>query len=220
MAQSQKLQNYFKDFLPLNYRDFRQQVRTMTANQSVVAELLRVCCEEDDVKAMKMAFERILGKPEKVLIIKRTIVKTIFPDAQAKNPTRAIDTRVQDETTAVEPDEEPIIVEESESPSYMLRKELDIIGDSGQQRAYSIGDNRDKFTVAEVFAANVYATAMRGGNLGAIDLLFNYLDGAVADVVRIEGEDTLVLENYADIAPYEAIQGDDGVWYIESEAIG
>ena len=192
----------------------------MTANQSVVAELLRICCEEDDVKAMKMAFERILGKPEKVLVIKRTVVKTIFPDATEKHLTPLIDTRTQDETAVIEQEDEPIIVEEAESPSFMLRKELDTIGDAGQSRAYAIGDNRNSYTVAEVFAANVYATAMRGGNLGAIDLLFNYLDGAVADVVRLEGEDTLVLENYADVAPFEAIQGDDGVWYIESEAVG
>lgn len=220
MAQAKKLQNYFRDFLPLNYREFRQLVPNMTANQAVVAELLRICCEEDDVKAMKMAFERILGKPEKVLIIKRTVVRTIYPDAAKKLDKAVIDTRVQDETAVIEQEDEPIIVDEAESPSYMLRKELDSIGDQGQQRAYYIGDNRNQFTVAEVFSANVYATAMRGGNLGAIDLLFNYLDGAVADVVRLEGEDTLVLENYADIAPYEAIQGDDGVWYIESEAIG
>lgn len=220
MAQAKKLQNYFKDFLPLNYREFRQKVPEMTANQSVVAELLRICCEDDDVKAMKMAFERILGKPEKVLVIKRTIVKTIFPDATGKRPTPLIDTRTQDETAVIEQEDEPIIVEEAESPSFMLRQQLDSIGDQGQQRAYYIGDNRNSFTVAEVFAANVYATAMRGGNLGAIDLLFNYLDGAVADVVRLEGEDTLVLENYADIAPFEAIQGEDGVWYIESEAVG
>ena len=220
MAQAKKLQNYFRDFLPLNYREFRQLVPNMTSNQAVVAELLRVCCEDDDVKAMKMAFERILGKPEKVLLIKRTIVKMIYPDATKKLDKPVIDTRVQDETAVIEQEDEPIIVEEAESPSYMLKKELDTIGDAGQSRAYTICDNRNQFTVAEVFAANVYATAMRGGNLGAIDLLFNYLDGAVADVIRLEGEDTLVLENYADIAPYEAIQGEDGVWYIESEGVG
>lgn len=220
MAQAKKLQNYFRDFLPLNYREFRQAVPQMTANQSVVAELLRVCCEEDDVKAMKMAFERILGKPEKVLVIKRTVVRTVFPDADTRLAKPVIDTRTQDETALVETEDEPVIVEEAESPSYMLRKELDTIGGTGQQRAYHISDNRNKFTVAEVFAANVYATAMRGGNLGAIDLLFNYLDGAVADVVRLEGEDVLVLENYADVAPYEAKLGDDNIWYVESEAIG
>lgn len=220
MERTKKLQNYFKDFLPLNYKEFRRSVPEMTSNQSVVAELLRICCEDDDVKAMKMAFERILGKPEKVLIIKRTIVKTIFPDAKTKHISSQAVKRVEDETQVVDVEDEPIIIEAVDSPGYMLRKELDIIGDAGQQKAYAITDDKNRFTVAEVFAANVYATAMRGGNLGAIDLLFNYLDGSVADVVRIEGEDVLVLENYADVAPFEAIQGDDGVWYIESEAVG
>jgi hypothetical protein len=220
MERTKKLQNYFKDFLPLNYKEFRRSVPEMTSNQSVVAELLRICCEDDDVKAMKMAFERILGKPEKVLVIKRTVVKTIFPDARTKHITDQTVARMEDETQKVDDDDEPIIIEAADAPGFLLRKQLDIIGDAGQQKAYAITDRKNDFTVAEVFAANVYATAMRGGNLGAIDLLFNYLDGAVADVVRIEGVDTLVLENYADVAPYEATQGEDGVWYIESEAVG
>ena len=71
----------------------------------------------------------------------------------------------------------------------------------------------------EVLAANLYAIAMRGGNLGAIDLLFNHLDGAVADVIRLEGEDTILLENYAEQAPYNAVQDEDGVWYVEEEML-
>ena len=220
MERTKKLQNYFKDFLPLNYKDFRRSVPEMTSNQSVVAELLRICCEDDDVKAMKMAFERILGKPEKVLIIKRTVVRTIFPDARTKHITDQTVARVEDETQKVDDDDEPIIIEAADAPGFLLKKQLDIIGEAGQQKAYNIVDRKNDFTVAEVFVSNVYATAMRGGNLGAIDLLFNYLDGAVADVVRIEGVDTLVLENYADVAPYEAVQGEDGIWYIESEAVG
>ena len=220
MVQGKKLQNYFNDFLPMNYREFRQAVPDMSANQAVVAELLRVCCEEGDVKAMKMAFERILGKPEQVLVIKRTVVRTVFPDATKKLDKPVRSTRAQDELATIDKGDEPVIIGETDSPSYVLRRELDVVGDSGQAYAYEVGDNRDKHTVARVLASNVYAVAMRGGNLGAIDLLFNYLDGAVADVVRLDGLDTLLLENYADIAPYEAIQGDDGVWYIESEEVG
>lgn len=220
MVQGKKLQNYFNDFLPMNYREFRQAVPDMSANQAVVAELLRVCCEEGDVKAMKMAFERILGKPEQVLVIKRTVVRTVFPDATKKLDKPVRSTQAQDELAIIDKGDEPVIIGETDSPSYVLRKELDVVGDSGQAYAYEVGDNRDRHTVARVLASNVYAVAMRGGNLGAIDLLFNYLDGAVADVVRLDGLDTLLLENYADIAPYEAIQGDDSVWYIESEEVG
>lgn len=218
---SKKLQNYFSDFLPMNYLEFRRSVPKMTANQGVVAELLRICCEEDDVKAMKMAFERILGKPEKVLVIKRTTVRTVFPDAGLKALEPVIDDRVQDEVAVMpKSDDEPVIIAEADSPGYLLRKELDKVGGDGMEQAYQIGDNRNKHDVAKVFAANVYAVAMRGGNLGAIDLLFNYLDGAVADVVRVEGEDVLVLDNYADVAPFEAKLGEDGIYYIESEAVG
>lgn len=218
MAQAKKLQNSFNTFLPQNYLDFRRSVPYLTSNQAVVAELLRICCEENDVKAMRMAFERILGKPEKVIMIKRVTVRTLFVDAKTKYDKPLVLDHVEDEVATVSDADKLVVIDESEAPGILLRKELDMIGEAGQDSAYKIIDTKNDYTVAEVFAANVYAVAMRGGNLGAIDLLFNYLDGAVADVIRIEGGDMLMLENYADVAPYEAKQAEDGTFYIESEA--
>lgn len=215
-----KLQNSFNEFLPLNYRDFHQKLLQLSANQAVVGELLRICCEEDDIKAIKIAFERILGKPEKVVIIKRTVVRTIFPDARIKALSPVVNDRVQDETTSyVSPFEGKMIIDEDNAPGILLRKMLDKIGESGREYAYEVVDKKNQYTVAEVMVANLYAIAMRGANLAAIMMLFDYLDGAVADVIRLDGEDTIMLENWADTAPYEAKQGEDGVWYIESESV-
>lgn len=217
---TKKLQNSFNEFLPQKYLTFRRGVNRLSSNQAVVAELLRICCEEDDVKAIKIAFERILGKPEKVIIIKRTIVRTIFPDAKTKFLTSLIDNRVQDKMTlSVSSFEHQTVIDEANAPGLLLRKMLDKIGDEGREYAYSVVESKDKFTVAEVMVSNLYAIAMRGANLAAIMLLFDYLDGSVADVIRLDGEDTLLLESWADTAPYHAKQGDDGVWYIESEAV-
>lgn len=191
----------------------------LTANQAVVAELLRICCEEDDVKAIKLAFERILGKPEKVVVIKRTLVRTVFPDATAKADMPVIDDRVQDETAAVAVTEQPVVVDEADAPGILLKKELDRIGESEGNYAYEVVDNKNRYTVAEVMAANLYAIAMKGANLGAISMLFDYLDGAVADVVRLDGEDIVLLESWADTAPYEATQDEHGTWYVETEAV-
>jgi hypothetical protein len=215
-----KLQNSFNDFLPQNYLIFHRSVSLLSANQAVVAELLRICCEGDDVKAIKLAFERILGKPEKVIVIKRTLVRTIFPDASKKSLTPVINDRVQDETSHnVTEFEDKLIIDEANAPGVLLRKMLDKIGEEGRDYAYHVVDKKDQFTVAEVMVANLYAIAMRGANLAAITMLFDYLDGAVADVIRLDGEDTILLESYADIAPYEAQQDDDGVWYIQTEAV-
>lgn len=214
-----KLQNSFNVFLPQKYLTFRRSMHQLNSNQAVVAELLRICCEEDDVKAIKVAFERILGKPEKVLVIKRTTIKTIYPDATAKLLDPVIDDRVQDETAAVSVFEDKVVVDEANAPGALLTKMLDKIGDEGRQYAYEVISDKDKYTVAEVMVANLYAIAMRGANLAAIMMLFDYLDGAVADVIRLDGLDTILLENYADTAPYEAIQDESGVWYVETEAI-
>lgn len=216
-----KLQNSFNEFLPKLYGDFRKSVNDLSSNQAVVAELLRICCEEDDVKAIKLAFERILGKPEKVIVIKRTQVRTVFPDATKKQLKPIVNDRVLDQTAAIPitEQEDIVVVDAENAPGVLLQQMLDKVGDSGRAYAYHVTDNKDKYPVAEVMASNLYAIAMRGANLGAIKMLFDYLDGSVADVVRLEGLDTVVIENWADVAPYEAVKGSDGVYYIETESV-
>lgn len=215
-----KLQNSFNDFLPQKYFDFRRGAHQLSSNQAVVAELLRICCEEDDVKAIQMAFERILGKPEKVIVIKRTIVRTIFPDARTKALKPAVaDDRVVDEYRAPMITETKVVVDAANAPGILLTSMVEKIGEKEREYSYTVLDKKDNFTVAEVMAANLYGISMRGANLGAIKLLFDYLDGAVADVIRLDGEDTVLLENWADLAPFEATQGEDGVWFIETESV-
>lgn len=216
-----KLQNSFNDFLPMKYLDFRRGLLKLSANQAVVAELIRICCEENDVKAIKIAFERILGKPEKVVVIKRTKVRTIFPEALEKAKVAAVNNRVLDQTAAVAITEQDdiVIIDEDSAPGILLRKMLDKVGEEGRQYAYDVLDKKNSYPVAEVMVANLYGIAMRGAHLGAITMLFDYLDGAVADVVRLDGEDTILVESWADIAPYEALQDEDGTYYVETESV-
>lgn len=214
-----KLQNSFNEFLPQKFKAFRRSVNELTSNQSVVHELLRICCEEDDVKAIQMAFERILGKPEKVIVIKKTIVRTVFPDAQTKSLKAVVDERVQDEFVPQTITETAVVVDEKNAPGILLRKMIEEIGDKPRQHSYNVLDDKDSYSVAEVMTANLYGIAMRGSNLGAIRLLFDYLDGAVADVIRLDGESVIEVESWADVAPFEAIQGDDGVYYVETESV-
>lgn len=210
-----KLQNYFNDFLPQTYFDFRRSIYDLTSNQAVVAELLRACCEETEVKAIKMAFERILGKPEQAVVIKRTLLRTQYPEAIGKL-TAPADSPVSEQ---IDITRGKVVVAEKDTPGYVLQKMLDKVGDEGRQYASDVLDDKDKHTVAEVMVCNLYSIAMRGANLDAIMLLFNYLDGTVADVIRIDGTDTILLENYAQNAPYDAVQDETGVWYVEKEVV-
>lgn len=212
-----KLQNYFKDFLPQNYFDFTRDLYGLTSNQAVVAELLRVCCEEKDVKAIEMAFERILGKPEKVVVIKRTVVRTLFPEAKTKalqpQIVKDLDVTRADVTT------DAVVIEASNAPGLLLQQMIDEIGEKPRDYSYQVLENKHNHSVAEVMTANLYRLGMDGSNLGAIKLLFDYIDGSVADVIRLEGEDTILLENWGDVAPYDAKQDENGVFYVETEGI-
>lgn len=214
-----KLKNSFNDFLPQKYLDFRRGVSEMNSNQAVVAELLRICCEENNIKAIQLAFERIIGKPEKVIIIKKTTVRTVFPDAKTKHLKPAQLDHTADLTAAKPVTFEKVVVDAVDAPGRLLRDMLEKIGNKEQSYASDVLEHKNAYQVAEVMIANLYLIAMRGSNLAAISMLFDYLDGAVADVVRIEGEDVVLLENWADVAPYEAKQGEDGIYYIDIEAV-
>lgn len=213
------MQNYFNEFLPQTYHDFRKGIYQLTSNQAVVAELLRTCCEEKEVKAIEMAFERILGKPEKVVVIKRTLVRIEYPDAATKALKPSFDDRVVDEVRAISHDDSKVVIDARDAPGLLLRRMVDEIGDKPRDYSYQVLENKNQYTVAEVMTANLYGIAMTGSNLGAIKLLLDHIDGAVADVIRLEGLDTILLENWADVAPYEAQQDEHGVWFVEREGV-
>lgn len=152
MERTKKLQNFFNDFLPLNYRAFRMGANKHSSNQAVVAELIRICCEEDDVKAIQMAFERILGKPEKVVVIKHTTVKTVFPDAKVKELKPEVNDRVMDEFRPDPVTTNKVVITENNAPGILLMKRVDAIGDKEREYSYSVLDNKDDYDVAEVMA--------------------------------------------------------------------
>ena len=212
---SKKLENCFNEFLPMNYRQWRLSRPGLTIAQQVPAELLYICCTENNTNAMKLAFERILGKPERALVITRVITRVIYPEAlkkalksSDKPALKALPLRDEEGNTLT-------VVDEEQSPSYLVKKTLNTLGDTEGQKMYDILEYKDRYTVAEVFCANVYACAIAGHNVNIMRLLFDYLDGAVADVVRVTTDDVLLLEDYAKEAPYEAKQDENGVWYVD-----
>lgn len=162
---------------------------------------------------MKLAFERILGKPERALVIKRVITRVIYPEALKK----ALKSSKSIRPLPLRNEEGDLltVVDEEQSPSYLVKKTLNTLGDAEGQKMYDILEYKDRYTVAEVFCANVYACAIAGHNVNIMRLLFDYLDGAVADVVRVTTDDVLLLEDYAKEAPYEAKQDENGVWYVD-----
>lgn len=197
----------------MNFREWRLSRPGLTIAQQVPAELLYICCTENNTNAMKLAFERILGKPERALVIKRVITRVIYPEACKKalkpsKPIRLLPLRNEEGNSLT-------VIDEEQSPSYLVKKTLNTLGGAEGQKMYDILEYKDRYTVAEVFCANVYACAIAGHNVNIMRLLFDYLDGAVADVVRVTTDDVLLLEDYAKEAPYEAKQDENGVWYVD-----
>ena len=111
--------------------------------------------------------------------------------------------------------DQTIILEAQDAPSAVLWRIMDKMGEMGSAMASQIVDNPSNHIVAEVLVANLYLMAMRGGDLKAIELVFDYIDGAVADVVRLEDDNIIVIDDYSEIAPYNAVKDTTGVWCVE-----
>lgn len=238
-----KLQNHFNKYLLLPYNQFKLMIPGMTIHQAIAARLLQKCCEEMAVGAIEMAFERVLGKPERVVRVRRTTLKTRYLEAKTRAeepvlPTKAADTKPvetphkQSPVTAVAvtspqnslsvsldassaENDQTIILEAKDAPSAVLWRIMDKMGEMGSAVASQVVDNPSSHIVAEVLVSNLYLMAMRGGDLKAIELVFDYIDGAVADVVRLEGDNVIVVDDYSEIAPYNAVKDTTGVWCVE-----
>lgn len=111
--------------------------------------------------------------------------------------------------------DQTIFLEAKDAPSAVLWRIMDKMGEMGSATASQIVDNPSSHIVAEVLVANLYLMAMRGGDLKAIELVFDYIDGAVADVVRLEDDNIIVIDDYSEIAPYNAVKDTTGVWCVE-----
>lgn len=201
----------------MGYREMTMRMNRMTSNQLVVATLLKACCDDGDTKAIELTFHRVLGKPEKAVVIKRVQVRTIYPNASRKTlkkPQKALT-----EMTNKPYLQNKVVVDSDNAPGRLIQRKLDKVGESDGSYIYEVLNNKSLYTVSEVMVANLYAIAVSGKNLSAIKLLLDYLDGAVADVVVVESDDVVLLENYAKEAPYEATKGEDGVFYTEMVAV-
>lgn len=189
----------------------------LNAGDAVVAQLLSICCEDKDIKAMRLAFERILGKPEKVVVIKRCRTRVLYPDATGRLSEGNSSGGPVAETALSIVAQDDVVIDGHESPGVYLRELLVKVCDMKQADVFAVLEDRDSYDVATVLVCNLYAVAILGANLGAIEILFDYLDGSVADVIRIETDSVIELEDYSDKAPYNAVKNSDGVWCVESE---
>lgn len=213
--------------LMTNYGDLIRSSSKFNNYQYVVYNLLRCCIEDANIKAIMLAFDRVCGKVEKPIIVRNTSVKVQFLEAKSKsdNPedvyvisTGATVAERQAEILSKKPDRADdgvVVLPESEQPSHMLNRSLDEIGGLSPDDLTEILDNPTDYPTHLVFVASLFSIAQASTGLGGIRVIFDRVDGAVADIIVVENDqDVVLLENYADVAPYNAVLNADGVYEV------
>ena len=207
------LSYHFNEMLNENYGELWRNSHTFSNNKNAVFGLVRLCCEEANIDAIRMAFERTIGKVAKPVVIRHISVQTRFPYATRLASHSSVKNAIQSNQQA----QGAISVQAHQLPSHVLTDALNKIGGSNQDFLAEVLDNKKKHNTALVVAANLYAVAQSGKNMASVKLLFELLDGAVADVVEVYEQKPVQLTNYAEEAPANAKMGSDGVYFIEQQ---
>lgn len=233
------LSEYFAEIVELSWREYLAQERSpdVTSRQALLFAIVRACVE-GKLPAIQTSLDRLDGPVARN--IKTILPKfyTEFPYAKSVAVASSVDDGMPTLPSSTEPetqtppltddglDPEPPVPEEL--PTGKLRPVLDKMMDSPQNIPESIlkaTQACDKYdyslgnpTVKSAIVAGLVKLA-HNGKMSAIDEILNQLDGKVAEVYHLLGDD-VVTTSYALEAPAGATKDENGVYRIENKSMG
>lgn len=212
-----------------------------TSNEAIIFSLIRSCAMQK-MEAIKMSLNRLDGKLKTPVIIEYPKIFYLFPNAKISGADReqvgasrsrsgaSREQIVSGELIAAPPLPDPE-VEVNDLPSLSLRETLTKMADyprelpmalieRAQEVERAVNNNRpmpdDVPKVKSVVAAHLLVMAANR-NLGALNEVFDQIDGKLAETIQILGDD-IFITNYSTVAPDGAVVNDDGVLQLQAEA--
>lgn len=161
-----------------------------------------------NVRSIKTALERVDGKVSKPVEIRTPRIVHKYINAKTNTGPKFLP------RAAVSPDNSEVVREANALPSFSIRGMIEKLEDKPKTVVHTILENKTKFKVVEVIAAKLYDLAHHEEQK-AIDEILDQIDGKVADVIEILGEDIELLE-YQDEAPINAIL-ENGVYVVKGD---
>lgn len=233
------LSEYFAEIVELSWREYLAQERSpdVTSRQALLFAIVRACVE-GKLPAIQTSLDRLDGPVARN--IKTILPKfyTEFPYAKSVAVASSVDDGIPTLPSSTEPEtqtpplpddgldpEQPV---PEELPTGKLRPVLDKMMDSPQNIPESIlkaTQACDKYdyslgnpTVKSAIVAGLVKLA-HNGKMSAIDEILNQLDGKVAEVYHLLGDD-VVTTSYALEAPAGSVKCENGVYRIENKSMG
>lgn len=233
------LSEYFAEIVELSWREYLAQERSpdVTSRQALLFAIVRACVE-GKLPAIQTSLDRLDGPVARN--IKTILPKfyTEFPYAKSVAVASSVDDGMPTLPSSTEPETQtPPLTDDGldpeqpvpeELPTGKLRPVLDKMMDSPQNIPESIlkaTQACDKYdyslgnpTVKSAIVAGLVKLA-HNGKMSAIDEILNQLDGKVAEVYHLLGDD-VVTTSYALEAPAGSVKGENGVYRIENKSMG
>jgi hypothetical protein len=246
---SEQLGDFLKEVSNWQWDDFvkAEKDNSYTSNQAIIFGLIRSCAMQD-LRAIKIAINRLDGKLKTPLKIEMPKIYYLYPNAEGATPPDAGLAKITDDPHTVNevkaivagelipkreaPEPEPEAKPDEDLPSMTFRETLSAMADYPRELPEAIiefsqlteqwirhPDNNDPPDeipkVKSVVAANLLILAQKR-NIDALSEVFDQIDGKLAEVLQIIGED-IYITDYGTTAPPGAELNKDGIWQIEAE---
>jgi hypothetical protein len=219
------LTEIFAELVELHWSEFLtlEQNGNISNRQSVVVSLIRACVG-GSMRAIQTALDRLDGVVE-------DRVEVILPKFYYRYPF-ASSVEGDDSPPLVAPSTEPVLAlaqaqSESELPSGKLRPVLERMLEAPRTTALAILASQQLLDKGESamndpYVKSVIVSALLGlahtGKMGAVLEVFDQIDGKIAKVLHVMGDDVYV-DSYLETAPVGAVLNEDGIYQIEATNI-
>jgi len=221
------LTSRFEELLHFDWYEFcmLEADKSTTIDDGNLTALIRICSDEDDIAAIKLAFDRADGIQDTVIEIK--VPKFYIRYTRATG----IDNTLEKEEPLKLGVKEPTNYDPASAKLRATLQEMrgmprDVIRvvrlhkkriEKAIKEDKPIPDTMHKPMVKSVIVANLLRNVQKG-KFKAIELVFDQIDGKLPKSIQLlGGEDVYVDNDQAELAPPHAILGEDGVYYAENK---
>lgn len=218
----------FEELMHLEWDEFYklEKDKGSSIDDTVLTSLIRICADDDDIAAIKLAFDRIDGLQAVLIEIKvpkfyiRYIKATEME--QGSKELEAPEVAKKEKISSYDPVTAKLretLAEMRSMPREVIRvvrlfkMRIEKAIDSGM----TIPPEQKKPMVKSVIVANLLKNVQKG-KFKAVELVFDQIDGKMPKAIQLlGGEDVEVEDDQTLVAPAHSILGEDGIYYAEDK---
>lgn len=220
----------FEEMIHMKWDEFYnlEHDKSSSVDDVVLASLIRICADTDDIAAIKLAFDRIDGLQAVLIEIRVPKFYHRYIKATEKEPEeKALEAPV-DDGKPKPTNYDPATAKLRETLKEMRAMPRDVIRvvrlykmrvEKAIDSNMEIPPEQKLPMVKSVIVANLLKNVQKG-KFKAVELVFDQIDGKLPKAIQLlGGEDIYVDDDQTLVAPPHAILGEDGIYYAENKAM-